>query len=64
MKDNTIRVNHATLGEITYNENIWTGKRNITINGQELVKEKKNVYLYTNESGALSSFGTGACFAF
>lgn len=63
MKDNTIKVDHATFGEITYNENIWTGKRIITINGQELVKEKKNVYLCTNENGALKVTVKGSVFS-
>ena len=26
-------VNHPIYGEIIYNENIWTGKRTLTVNG-------------------------------
>ena len=39
-------VEHALYGRIEYNENIWTGKRDITINGVRLTKAKKNVYVY------------------
>ena len=39
-------VEHALYGRIEYNENIQTGKRDITINGVRLTKAKKNVYVY------------------
>ena len=36
-------------GTITYDENFWTGKRKLTINGVTLMKSKKNVYMYSTE---------------
>ena len=39
-------IEHAFYGKIAYSENIWTGKRDISINGIKLIKEKKNIYVY------------------
>ena len=39
-------IEHTLYGQIAYNENIWTGKRDISINGIKLMKEKKNMYVY------------------
>lgn len=36
---------HAVYGVIMLDENIWTGKKNLAINGKLLPKRKKNVYL-------------------
>ena len=33
---------------ITYSENFWTGKKKITIDGQELQKIDKKTYIYEN----------------
>lgn len=41
-------VDHEAYGRIVYKENIWTGKREITVGGVDLVKEKKNIYIYDN----------------
>lgn len=41
-------VQHALYGKITYDENFWTGKKAISINGVNLVKEQKNIYSYEN----------------
>lgn len=40
--DKTIR--HPVYGVIRYDENIWTGKRTLAINGTILRKAKKNIY--------------------
>ncbi len=58
-------IQHAIYGEITYDENFWTGKKVITIDGLPLVKEKKNVYLYNKGEEQIrilvkGSFLTGA----
>ena len=39
-------IEHTLYGQIAYNENIWTGARDISINGIKLIKEKKNIYVY------------------
>ncbi len=44
----TSAVNHASYGQIVYNENIWTGKKDIVINGVKLVQTKKNTFVYQN----------------
>ena len=37
-------INHSEFGKIVYNENIWTGKRSISINGKQLTKISKTSY--------------------
>ena len=41
---------HTVYGQIVYNENIWIGKVDISINGVKLIKvqdkKKKNTYIY------------------
>ena len=56
---------HVGYGQIEYNEDFWTGKRELTIGGQKLLKKKKNVYTFNSETGNLDcrikgSFLTGA----
>ena len=56
---------HVGYGQIEYDENFWTGKRELTVNGQKLLKKKKNVYQLNTENGVLEcrikgSFLTGA----
>ena len=58
-------VHHVGYGQIEYDENFWTGKRELTIGGQMLLKKKKNVYMLNDENGELEcrikgSFLTGA----
>ena len=58
-------VHHVGYGQIEYDENFWTGKRELTIGGQKLLKKKKNVYMLNDENGELEcrikgSFLTGA----
>ena len=58
-------VHHVGYGLIEYDENFWTGKREITVGGQKLLKKKKNVYTFNSETGNLDcrikgSFLTGA----
>lgn len=38
-------VMHPEFGKITYEENFWTGKRTISVNGTVLPKRTKNSYL-------------------
>ena len=44
----TTIIQHHLYGRITYDENFWTGKKNISINGVTLTKEGKNTYLYND----------------
>ena len=58
-------VHHVGYGQIEYDENFWTGKRELTIGGQKLLKKKKNVYVLNDENKELDcrikgSFLTGA----
>lgn len=39
-------IEHPTYGEISYKESYWTGKRDISIGGVKLLKERRNVFLY------------------
>ena len=43
-----VNLQHETFGPIVYDENVWTGKRRIFINGTEIKKIKKNLYEYQN----------------
>lgn len=56
---------HVGYGQIEYNENFWTGKRELTVGGEKLLKKKKNIYTLNSENGDLDcrikgSFLTGA----
>lgn len=58
-------IHHVGYGEIEYDENFWTGKRELSVGGQKLLKKKRNVYILNSETGALDcrikgSFLTGA----
>ena len=41
----TKTIMHPVHGAISYDENIWTGKKSLAINGKLLPKGKKNVYI-------------------
>lgn len=41
-------INH-NIGEIIYEESFWTGKKEITINGQKLTKIDKMLFSYVDE---------------
>ena len=58
-------IHHVGYGQIEYNENFWTGKRELIVDGQRLLKKKKNVYELEGQNGVLEcrikgSFLTGA----
>ena len=44
---------HQYYGEIVYRESIWTGKKEIIIDGKPLTKVRKNKYEFCNESGCI-----------
>ena len=44
----TYIVNHPTFGQIVYDENIWNGKIEITVNGIKLTKIKRTKFIYDN----------------
>ena len=41
-------VNHEKYGEIVYKESFWTGRKNLSINGNALKCESKNMFSYDN----------------
>lgn len=41
-------VQHETYGEIVFKENFWTGKKNLSINGEQLKKVSKNQFQTAN----------------
>lgn len=41
-----IKKNHPTLGEIVYQENSWTGKKSLFVNGKELERVDKTTFVY------------------
>ena len=41
-------VQHEVLGELTYEEGFWSGKKSLYMNGQPLVKVSKNVFQALN----------------
>lgn len=41
-------VMHPVYGAITYDENIWTGKKTVTVNGVPLAKRTKNIFSLSN----------------
>lgn len=46
-----ININHEELGEIVYEENFWTGRKKVSLNGRELQKTgKKSFVTETGES--------------
>ena len=58
-------VHHVGYGQIEYDENFWTGKRELTFGGKKLPKKKKNVFTLNSENGYVDcrikgSFLTGA----
>ena len=46
-------IQHAVYGQICYEESIWTGRRQMSFNGQPLVKVSKN--LFRTQDGAISA---------
>ena len=52
-------VQHETLGMIVYEENLWTGKKNIFINNIPLVKQNKKLFLYSNGTTSKTVHVTG-----
>ena len=47
-------VHHVGYGQIEYDENFWTGKRELSVGGEKLLKKKKNVYKLNSENAAFS----------
>ena len=58
-------VHHVGYGQIEYSENVWSGKRELSISGQKLPMKKKNTFTVNTENGPLDcrvkgNFLTGA----
>lgn len=41
-------VTHETLGEITYEEGFWLGRKSVYVNGNQLEKTSKNTFKLTD----------------
>lgn len=56
-------IQHEKYGEILYNENFWTGKKSLSMNGAPLTKISKKEFQTTNGvTGTITgSFLSGAC---
>lgn len=44
---------HPTYGEIVYDENIWTGKKTLTVNGTDAMALSKKEYLVDGKKAVL-----------
>lgn len=42
---------HIGYGQIEYEENFWTGKKDLTINGIKLQKKNKNTFVLNSDEG-------------
>lgn len=47
-------VHHVGYGMIEYRESFWTGNRELTVDGQKLMKKTKNEFILNGENGALA----------
>ena len=43
-------INHSLFGKIVYNENFWTGKKSVSINGKPLQKISKTTFKYVDDN--------------
>lgn len=48
-------IQHDSLGTISYDENIWTGKRKLRLNGKELIKINRKTYQYSDEEQSFNA---------
>lgn len=58
----TTYVQHETFGTIVYEENAWTGKKQITIGGVGLIPNGKNAFLWTTPTGNVTVTVSGNVF--
>lgn len=49
-------IDHPKYGRIIYEENFWTGRKTVTVNGDVLVPQSKSVFL-TKEGESVSVIG-------
>ena len=55
---------HPFYGEIVYDESVWTGKKTVAIDGQELQKINKNKFMFNDKEVVVkgsSIFGVKLC---
>ena len=50
---------HDTYGEIIYDENFLSGKKQISIGGKTLTKSKRNIYMYKDLNTSLTAVVKG-----
>ena len=48
-----VTAQHNVYGQIDYEEDFWTGKKSLTINGTKLQKQNKNTFVWNQEGEAL-----------
>ena len=53
-KNMTKTIQHEKYGTIVYEENIWTGKQVVKVNGVELKKEKRKLFVGAFENGVIN----------
>lgn len=53
-------INHEVYGKIEYDESIWTGRKNISINGVVLKKINKTTYEWVNNEETVTVNATGS----
>jgi len=46
-------IDHPTLGKITYEENVWTGKKYLSINDEQVEKVSKNEFVINSEKAKI-----------
>ena len=53
------KITHDVYGEIVYDENFWSGKKQISIDGKVLTKSKRNIYVYKDLNTSLTAVVKG-----
>ena len=53
------KITHDVYGEIVYDENFWSGKKQIFIDGKALTKSKRNIYMYKDLNTSLTAVVKG-----
>lgn len=53
------KIMHDIYGEIVYDENLWSGKKQIFIDGKTLTKSKRNIYTYKDLNTSLTAVVKG-----
>jgi hypothetical protein len=49
-----ITIQHTTYGEIIYEESIWTGKKELTVNGVKAQKTSKKTFIVDGKNAIIN----------